>query len=116
MSVRSRALYAGAPVATGGGRLLWTCPAGRTAILKTLSVSHTGAAARSVEVVVARPSTSAYMPLHQMPAMPPATAYVLAELDVVLEPGDTLQSWASGDTTALVRVGAWGVLLSGTPT
>ena len=114
MAVRSRRMASGASILRENFVILYTVPAGRTAIIKACVLTNNTATARTTRLLVRTAGIASDV----------AVAYPLASRahlalpwqELVLGPGDTLEAWhAAADTSNAMHFYVSGSLLLGAP-
>lgn len=102
MATRSKRLFGPTNIAAGP-TVVYTCPAGETAIVKQLSFSNAAALAQTVALYINANTANSIVGGATVPA---ASALVLTGWFLVLQPGDTLRIGWSGTGGAVSGHGA----------
>lgn len=112
MAVRTQTLALVGPVAATGDNVVYTCPAGRTAICKDWVVMNRGGGSRTMNIHVRRGATVARLQANA--ALAHLGTLEARERYVVLEPGDQLVVFVGGEVASLnVDIYVGGVELEG---
>ena len=110
-SPRSATLYAGNAPAIGVETTVYTSAAGRTTLVKFLTVfQNTGAA--QVQFVTHRSSASSQLAVAEIELAHPATAALRYPLGLVLEEGEEIAVFAGGGAAAQWKFGIYGSILT----
>lgn len=102
MAVRSKRLFGPTSVSTGS-TLVYTCPAGETALLKHLSIANLAALGNTWSLRLNGTGGAQTIAAGTVPA---GEAVQLTGLFVVMHPGDTLRCTAGQASVALTAFGA----------
>lgn len=102
MAVRSKQLWPPSAV-NASGSLLYTCPAGETALIKTLSMYNTDVVPRAMGIRLGGNGVNQTVVFEQVPA---GFATVLRELFIVLQPGETVHGVTAGTGGRIAGFGA----------
>lgn len=113
VAVRSRRLFGPSAAGSAGVPLaIYTVPAGRTAIVRSLFVAKTSTASDGNFTLRLNGSSSGFG-LYATVALAGVMTWILPD-ELVLNPGDVLWTVFTGATN-VVRVSAFGSLLEGAP-
>lgn len=102
MSVRSKRLFG--PISVGNGvSVLYTCPAGRTAVLKSLTLVNGFNVVNSLAIALGAQASANFL---WEGNVDPSASTVLNELFIVLQPGDVLRAQATSSFVVITGFGA----------
>lgn len=111
MAVRSRRFFGPTKIATAGAVVLYTVPADRTALIRTLVLANGTAAATGLTYLLVNGSSGADNAVWVGTVGANSVTFVTA--DLILNPGDVLRGYV---TSSACQFSAFGSLLDGPPT
>lgn len=97
MAVRTLQLAAGTAAGDSAYHDVYTCPAGKTTIVKEWSISQAGAGTAIVQLRLDPTAGAAVFPLNNLAA--PQYVPIVEQRWLVLEPGDVLAVWSNSGGT-----------------
>lgn len=102
MAVRTKRLFGPSSVGTSAATV-YTCPAGKTAVIKQVSHFNTGVVNQAVSIGINGTGGASLVAVVNTAA---SSATQLAGQFIVLQPGDTLRAVANAGTATLTGYGA----------